>query len=149
IEHALDGLKRQQARLLDAYLASALELPEFERKRQEVGERCSVLQGQRPQLEAQAHERIEGAKIAEAAESFCAQVRTGLASATFEQKRKLVELLIDHVLVSDEEVEIRYVMPISPNGARHPFCHLRLDYRRGLLARLPGPRRRKGPHRPF
>jgi len=40
----------------------------------------------------------------------------------------LVELLIDRVVVTDEEVEIRYVIPTSPRGEHRRFCHLRLDY---------------------
>jgi site-specific DNA recombinase len=39
-----------------------------------------------------------------------------------------VELLIDRVIVSDEEVEIRYVVPTSPEGPHQPFCQLRTDY---------------------
>ncbi len=35
-------------------------------------------------------------------------MRVGLAGATFEQKRALVELLVDRVIVTDEDVEIRY-----------------------------------------
>jgi len=46
----------------------------------------------------------------------------------------LVELLIDQVVVTDEEVEIRYVIPTSPEGPHHPFCHFRTDY----LDSLPG-----------
>ena len=39
-----------------------------------------------------------------------------------------MELLIDQVVVTDKEVEIRYVVPTSPDGPHHPFCHLRTDY---------------------
>ena len=55
-------------------------------------------------------------------------MRVGLAGATFEQKRALVELLVDRVIVTDEDVEIRYVVPTSPEGPHYPFCHLRKDY---------------------
>ena len=37
-------------------------------------------------------------------------MRQGLSQATFEQRRSLVELLIDRVIVTDGEVEIRYVI---------------------------------------
>ncbi len=144
---ALAGIERQQKRLLDAYLGGALELPEFERKRSDLAERRRLLYGQQHQLDELARQRIEVAKIAQAAETFCTQIRAGLAGTSFEQKRALVELLIDQVVVTNDEVEIRYVMPISPNGARQPFCHLRLDYRRGLSRRLRlAPR---GPSRPL
>jgi site-specific DNA recombinase len=125
---AVDQVERQKRRLLDGYLGGVLELPEFERKRKELDGRSESLLAQERQLEASANERIELAKIADSIERFCEQVRSGLANATFEQKRALVELLIDQVIVTDEEVEIRYVVPTSPEGPHLPFCHLRTDY---------------------
>ena len=113
---------------MEAYLGGILELAEFERKRKELEGRTDALLAQERQLEASARERTELARIADSIEGFCEQVRAGLAEATFEQRRKLVELLIDRVIVSDEEVEIRYVVPTSPEGPHQPFCHLRTDY---------------------
>ena len=66
--------------------------------------------------------------MADSIEDFCERVRGGLAEATFEQKRELVELLIDRVIVSGEEVEIRYVIPTDPSSEQVRFCHLRSDY---------------------
>ena len=57
------------------------------------------------------------------------QVRPVLEQATFAKRRQLVELLIDRVVVTDDQVEIRYVIPTRPEGPHSPFCHLRLDYR--------------------
>jgi site-specific DNA recombinase len=54
-----------------------------------------------------------------------------LTPATFEQKRQLIELLVDRVVVTGEEVEIRYVIPTSSKGETMRFCHLRLDYFNG------------------
>jgi site-specific DNA recombinase len=39
------------------------------------------------------------------------QLRVGLGQAGFEQRRQLVELLVDRVVVTDGQVEIRYVIP--------------------------------------
>jgi site-specific DNA recombinase len=128
VSKALAHTERQRERLLDAYVGGVLELAEFKRKREELEGRTEVLLTHKRQLEASARERTELAGIAESIERFCEQVRTGLADATFEQKRRLVELLIDRVIVSDEEVEIRYVVPTSSDGPHQPFCHLRTDY---------------------
>ncbi len=147
--HAIAGVERQQERLLTAYLADILALPEFERKRRELEQKRASLQMQLHQLNALAQQRIELSKIASAVEAFCAQVRTGLDNATFAQKQILVELLVDQVVVTDDEVEIRYVVPISQNGARKPFCQLRLDYRGGVPQRLPVGRRRGSRARPL
>jgi site-specific DNA recombinase len=32
------------------------------------------------------------------------------------------------VIVTDDEVEIRYVIPTDPSGEHNRFCHLRTDY---------------------
>ena len=56
-------------------------------------------------------------------------VPPGLSTLTFQQRRELVTLLIDRVIVDDEKVEIRYVIPTSPAGEEKLFCHLRKDYR--------------------
>ena len=132
VEKALAQTGRQQWRLLDAYLSGVLELPEFDRKRKELDQRRDALLVQQRQLNAGAEERTELAGTANSIEEFCERVRAGLADATFEQKRALVELLVDRVLVSDEDVEIRYVVPTSPEGPHYPFCHLRKDYLRAL-----------------
>ena len=114
-----------------------LELAEFERKRKELEGRTDALLAQERQLEAAAGERrTELAGIAGSIEGlFCERVRAGLAEATFEQKRRLVELLVDRVIVTDEEIEIRYVVPTAPDGPHQPFCHLRTDYLDGLPGR--------------
>ena len=62
------------------------------------------------------------------AKDNCRRIEKGLAGATFEQKRRLVELLIDRVIVTEEEVEIRYVIPTSASGEHTRFCHLRTNY---------------------
>jgi site-specific DNA recombinase len=44
------------------------------------------------------------------------------------KKRQLIELLIDRVVVTNEEVEIRYVIPTSISSEQVRFCHLRSNY---------------------
>lgn len=130
IKQAITGVERQQARLLDAYLSGVLSLAEFEQKRSQLASRAEQLKHQQRQLEAASEQRKEVSRVAESIAEFCAQVRGGLEQASFGQKRVLIELLIDCVVVTNEEVEIRYVVPTGPNGSRQPFCHLRIDYRR-------------------
>ncbi len=80
------------------------------------------------QIEASANQQIELAGVAKSMEAFCQRVSQGLEQASFEQKRQLVELLIDRVVVTGEEVEIRYVIPTSSSSEHTRFCHLRADY---------------------
>src|SRR4029450_4284911 len=128
IRQALGQLERQQQRLLDAYLAEVVGLAELERKRQELDRRRAPLAAQQHQLDAVAEQRLELRAVADGIEAFCQTVRSGLATATFAQRRLLVELLIDRVVVTDDKVEIRYVLPTSPDGPHPPYCQLRKDH---------------------
>jgi site-specific DNA recombinase len=128
IRRALGQLDRQRQRLLDAYLAQVIGLDELQRKRQELDRRHATLLAQQRQLEAAAGQRLELQAVADGIERFCHTVRAGLATATFAQRRQLAELLIDRVIVTNSEVEIRYVLPTSPDGPRRPFCQLRKDH---------------------
>ena len=128
IGQALGQLERQQQRLLDAYLAEVITLPELDRKRQDLDRRRATLLAQQRQLDAAARQKLELGAVADGIEAFCQTIRAGLATATFEQRRQLAELLIDRVVVTDGQVEIRYVLPTSPDGPHRPFCQLRKDH---------------------
>jgi site-specific DNA recombinase len=121
-------LKHQQARLLEAYLASVIHLEEFGRKRSELTQKQQALATQRLQLEMTVTERVELSGLAASIEAFRISVRSLLEHATFAQRRQLVELLIDRVVVIENRVEIRYVIPTRSDGPQVPFCHLRTDY---------------------
>ncbi len=134
------GLGQQLERLTEAYLAGVVLLDEYRRRRSDLERRQQQLEEQARQLEAQADRQKELAKLSNSIGEFCERVRQELAQASFEQRRSLVELLIDRVIVTDGEVEIRYVMPTDRASEQVRFCHLRLDYRAGPPAReTPGP----------
>lgn len=128
LNQGLAQLARQEERLLEAYLAEVIELAELERKRQDIAEKQKALQRQVRQLEAQIHKQIKIGAITPSIEAFCHRIQQGLDQATFAQKRELVELLIDRVIVDDAQVEIRYVIPTTEASTHTRFCHLRKDY---------------------
>jgi site-specific DNA recombinase len=128
LNQALAHLARQEERLLEAYLTEVIELAELERKRQDIAHKQQALDRQLHLLEAQLHKQVEIDAIAPSIEAFCQRVQQGLAQATFDQKRELLELLIDRVIVDDAQVEIRYVIPTTGASTHTRFCHLRKDY---------------------
>jgi site-specific DNA recombinase len=125
-------LNRQLERLTEAYLNEVVPLAEYQRRRQDIEQQVRSLQQSERQLESDSAQQLQVASLAKNIEEFAARVHGSLMEADFEQKRRLVELLIDRVIVTDDQVEIRYVIPTSPASEQVRFCHLRTDYR-GLI----------------
>jgi site-specific DNA recombinase len=121
-------LSQQLERLTDAYLRAVFPLDEYERRRRDLEQRMRALAGQEELLRHDVARRQQLAGVAASLEAFRARVQHGLAAASFEQRRQLVLLLIDRVIVTDAEVEIRYVLPTNPESEHVRFCHLRKDY---------------------
>ena len=138
------ALGQQIERLTEAYMAGVVPLAEYERRRRDAEARLLALDGQERELLQDADRQGETARLAAQAETFCRRVREGLEQANFDCKRELLELLVDRVVVTDGDVEIRYVIPTGPDGERGPFCRLRTDYLHGAPGRE-GRRRRQVP----
>jgi predicted site-specific integrase-resolvase len=122
LRQAKVSLAQQLERLTEAYLGGVIPLPEYERRRAEIGARDASLAEQQRRLSGEADRLNEALGLAASLEAFCERVSTGLEIATFDQKRQLVELLIDRVVVTGDEVEIRYVLPTSPQSEHVRFC---------------------------
>jgi site-specific DNA recombinase len=121
------SLTQQLERLTEAYLGGVIPLQEYERRRGEIGARDASLAEQERRLSGEAARHDEALGLAASLGAFCERVSAGLEAATFDQKRQLVELIIDRVVVTGDEIEIRYVLPTSPQSEHVRFCHLRSD----------------------
>ena len=103
-------------------------MPEYRRRRAELEGRRAALAEQEARLSGEAERLGDVLGLLASLEAFCNRVSSGLRGATFDPRRQLVELLIDRVVVTGEEVEIRYVFPTDPRSEHVRFCHLRSDY---------------------
>lgn len=128
LKRGKESLDKQLERLTEAYLADVMPLKEYQRRRLGLEARKRVLDTQAQQIAIDTAQQAEVMQLATGVEDFCSRIGSSLAEASFEQKRQLVELLIDRVVVVNEVVEIRYVIPTSQRGEHHRFCQLRTDY---------------------
>ncbi len=99
LRDALTQLERQHARLLEVSLAAIIGRDAGERTRQEVTHTQHSLTQQLRRLEA-----------------FCQRLQPTLDQLTFAQRRQWVGLLIDRVIVTAGQVEMRDVVPRAPRG---------------------------------
>jgi site-specific DNA recombinase len=128
LQKAARSLAQQLERLTEAYLAGVLELEEYRRRKTDLTQRAEAVHSQKRQVQAGAQRQQELTGMVESIQDLCQRVRQGLEGASFAQKRQIVELLIDRVVVTNGEVEIRYVIPLSAKGEQMRFSHLRTDY---------------------
>jgi site-specific DNA recombinase len=134
------SVTRQRQRLLEAYLAEVVDLDTFQRQdRTLAGQEADLLTRER-EVAAQGARLVQVSAIAHSMTAVLEQLRVGLDQAGFEQRRQLVELLIDRVVVTDGRVEIRYVIPTTPASTTTRFCHLRTDYFQVEPANVGAPR---------
>jgi site-specific DNA recombinase len=128
LRKAMAALDQQLERLTEAYLIAVIPVAEYQRRRHELEQKRGSLLTQISELAIQVERQAEVTQLATSVQEFCQRTQAGVAQATFEQKRTLVELLIDRILVANNEVQIRYAIPTHPRGESSRFCHLRKDY---------------------
>jgi site-specific DNA recombinase len=128
LRRAGESLASQVDRLTDAYLKDIIPLAEYQRRRPTLEQQAQAVERQLTQLEADVQRRRDLAGLTQSIEAFCRRLQSGLDHATFDQKRQLVELLIDRVVVTDGDVEIRSVIPTTPASEHVRFGHVRSDY---------------------
>ena len=92
-----------------------------------AGQEADLLARER-EVAAEGERLVQVSAIAQSTTQVLNGLRVGLGQASSEQRRQLVELLIDRVVVTDGQVEIRYVIPTTDHSTKTRFCHLRTDY---------------------
>jgi site-specific DNA recombinase len=107
LRRAGESVAGQVERLTDAYLKGVIPLAEYHRRRHTLEHQVQAAERQVDQLEADARRQLDLAGLAQSVAALRQRLQSGLDHATFEQKRQLIELLIDRVVVTNGDVEIR------------------------------------------
>lgn len=111
-EARLRQLDREEQRLLDAYQAGIIDLTELKERRSQIGGRRQILTAQRQEQVRLREERQTAQTVFTDLKSFCDRVRSRLGEATLTEKQRLLQLLIERVIVGEDTLEIRHVIPL-------------------------------------
>ena len=120
LDRQVRRLDREEQRLVDAYQAEAITLKELQQRRQSIAGRRESLYAQRDQYERLRAERRAAHTVWKDLSTFCERIRTRLTEATVAEKQQVLQLLIDRVIVGEDSLEIRHVIPLRglpPQGA--------------------------------
>jgi len=132
LEVRLQRLEREETRLLDAYQAGILALDELAQRRPLLEQRRRALVAQREQQRRLRQERARGQAVLMELTTFCERIRARLREASFEDRQAILQLLIERVIVGEDTLEIRHVIPLSSlppgaSGSDAPDARLRSD----------------------
>jgi len=91
----------------------AIELAEFQTRQQEVASRHRQFEREREALLAQHQELAVNTRLAGKVDSFARRIRKGIDALDFEQRQKLVRLLVEQVRVTGPSVQIHLRIPLD------------------------------------
>jgi len=107
----------EMTRLLDAYQAGTIELPELQKRRRLVDAKLDTLHREKELLEKMAREQKQEGDIRRDLEEFRALVSDRAQHSSFEDKQKLMRMVLDKVVVKDWRVDVHYNIPLSRPAA--------------------------------
>ena len=115
-EAQLQRLGREEQRLVDAYQAEAIDLAELKARREQIRGRRQVLVAQRDQEQRSSAGRQAAKAAWSDLEAFCRRVRSRLDEASLAERQRVLQLLIERVIVGEDSLEIRHVIPLGGAG---------------------------------
>ena len=125
--------------MIEAYSEQLITIDELRTRMPHLRARETSLRGQLDALDAQAADREAYLTLAGDLEGFLAQLRGNAATATVEDRQRVLRLLVKDVLVGPEKITIRHRIPTrgsSPGGRHHePDTDTEGDHRPGYLLR--------------
>jgi site-specific DNA recombinase len=113
LDHRLQKTEVERRRVVDLYQMQAIELQEFQARHQEVVDRHRLLEQERDTLVAQRRELAVNNRLARKVASFAERVREGIDSLDFDQRQRLLRLLVEQVRVTGPKVEIHLRIPLD------------------------------------
>ena len=114
LQRKLTAVEREVQRLIDAYQAGVIELAELQTRRQRAEEHGQVLRERLQEIEQQHMERTKELRLVQGLEEFCTSMHHALQNPEYEIKQKVLQLVVDRIVVDEQQLTIRHVVPTGP-----------------------------------
>src|SRR5215216_39102 len=128
----IEKAAREQKRLIDAYQAEVIDLEELSRRREVLSQRRKMLLAQQQQQALVQQQKVKAEEVLQDLKAFGERIQGRLGEATLEGKQAILQLLIERIIVMEDRLEIRHVIPLretaeSKSGADPPRWQLCSD----------------------
>jgi len=113
------ALAREEQRLVDAYQVGAVELEELKERRQRLRESGQQAEQRMRIVEAQVAQARQAARVTETVAAFCAHIKAQLVEPSFALKQRILRLVVERIVVSDDEIVIQHIIPGDDTDRLH------------------------------
>ena len=113
LERRVEAANSERRRLIDLYQSGLLELAEVQGRAKEIDNRRDALEQQRRALIEQRGMLAQQNRLRRRIAGFAQRVRGALDELGFEQRQKLVRLMVEEVRVAGYHVDIRLRIPLD------------------------------------
>ena len=114
LERKLATLDREVTRLIDAYQAEVIDLTELAERRRRIDDHGRMLRERVRGIEQQRTERTAELRLLEGVEAFCTSIREAMEEPSFTVQQKVLQLVVNRIVVEDNQVIIEHVVPTGP-----------------------------------
>ena len=125
--------------MIEAFSEQLITIDELRARMPHLRARETSLRSQIDALDAQAADRDAYLTLADDLEGFLAQLHGNAATATVEDRQRVLRLLVKDILIGPEKITIRHRIPARAGGSgtrqRDPGPDTEGDHRRGYLLR--------------
>ena len=119
-ERRLDALNRENARLdkaidrmIDAYQAELVTINELRPRLSDLRKKQQSVQAELQQIESQKHDDDLYLKLANTVTDFLSKLQSSANTLNIAGRQKIVQLLIKEILVDDDTITLRHVIPVT------------------------------------
>jgi site-specific DNA recombinase len=108
---ALRRVKNQEDRVTDAYLNEAMELDRYKVEMDRLRSRRLELERMVQEIDRREDQEEQNRRALGHVRAFCTQVSRGLDVLTFEEKQRLLRLVVERVIIVDRKARIETIIP--------------------------------------
>jgi len=99
LEQSLRRLKTQEDRITDAYVHEAMELDRYKTEMDKLKGQRGALDRNAKETAARRKRMLDTEEAINSLDRFCRKVTEGLEQMTFEERQRLLQLVVDRITV--------------------------------------------------
>ena len=121
-EAEMKRFSNERLRLIDLFQSGLVEKKEIEAKLKSIATKLEQIAGEKKYLEQQKQEQKKLLTVIKNLDGFSESIRKNLETYSFEEKKKIVRLLVEEVQIDtiSEKISVKHIIPLDPKK-----CQLR------------------------